>query len=99
MTDRRHMRRREFIAAVSSAAVVGSRGAWGQTGQVRRIGVLMGSAPSELGKTYLATFTQRLEQLGWIEGRTARIEVRWWKGGPDDMRPIAAELLSFSPMW
>jgi putative ABC transport system substrate-binding protein len=91
------MRRRDFIAAIGSAAVVGPRGARAQAGQVRRIGVLMGSAPSDLGKTYLSTFALRLEQLGWIEGRTARIEVRWWVGGPDDMRPVAAELLAFSP--
>jgi putative ABC transport system substrate-binding protein len=91
------MRRRDFIAALGSAAVVGPRGASAQTGQGRRIGVLMGSASSDLGITYLATFKRRLEQLGWTEGRNARIEVRWWAGGLDDMRPVAAELLAFSP--
>jgi putative ABC transport system substrate-binding protein len=65
--------------------------------RVRRIGVLMGSAETELGKTYLATFLQRLEQLGWTQGRNARVDVRWWTGGEAEMRPVVAELLAFSP--
>jgi putative ABC transport system substrate-binding protein len=91
------MRRRTFIALVCGAA------AWpvdapAQPGErVRRIGVLMGSAETELGKTYLATFLQRLEQLGWTQGRNARVDVRWWTGGEAEMRPVVAELLAFSP--
>src|SRR5262249_50389967 len=38
-----------------------------------------------------------LEQLGWTEGRNARVEVRWWTGGPEQMRPVIAELIAFSP--
>jgi putative ABC transport system substrate-binding protein len=64
---------------------------------VRRIGVLMGSAETELGKTSLATFLRRLEQLGWSQGRNARVDVRWWIGGEAEMRPVVAELLAFSP--
>jgi putative ABC transport system substrate-binding protein len=30
-------------------------------------------------------------------GRNAQIEVRWWKDGADEMRPIVAEVLAFSP--
>jgi putative ABC transport system substrate-binding protein len=65
--------------------------------RVRRIGVLMGSAETELGKTSLATFLRRLEQLGWSQGRNARVDVRWWIGGEAEMRPVVAELLAFSP--
>jgi putative ABC transport system substrate-binding protein len=57
----------------------------------------MGSATTELGRTYLAGFLLRLEQLGWADGRNARIETRWWTGTPEAMRPIVAELLAFSP--
>jgi putative ABC transport system substrate-binding protein len=64
---------------------------------VRRIGVLMGAAPSKLGESYLATFLRRLEELKWAQGRSARIEVRWWTGGTDEMRPVVAELLTFAP--
>jgi len=91
------MRRRTFIALVCGAAAwpVAAPAQQGERG--RRIGVLMGSAETELGKTYLATFLQRLEQLGWTQGRNARVDVRWWTGGEAEMRPVVAELLAFSP--
>ena len=64
------MRRREFIFSLGAMS-----GAAGLTlpysasaqpaGRPRRIAVLMGSAQTELGKSYLATFLRRLEQLGW----------------------------------
>jgi len=91
------MRRREFLGILSGAATWPLSARAQQTGRSRRIAVLMGSAQTELGKNYLATFLRQLEQLGWIEGRNARIEVRWWLGGPEEMRPVAAELLAASP--
>ena len=92
------MRRRDFITLLGLAAVASPLAARGQQSErVRRIAVLMGSATTELGKSYLAAFVRRLEQLGWIEGRNARIEVRWWRGGPEQMRTVVAELLAFSP--
>jgi putative ABC transport system substrate-binding protein len=91
------MKRRTFIALVCGAAAW-PMGAPAQQGErVRRIGVLMGSAETELGKTYLATFLLRLEQLRWTQGRNARVDVRWWTGGEAEMRPVVAELLAFSP--
>jgi putative ABC transport system substrate-binding protein len=92
------IRRRQFISLLGGAAVAWPVVALGQqAGEVRRIAVLMGSATTELGKSYLAIFLKRLDQLGWVNGRNARIETRWWSGTPDDMRPIAAELLASSP--
>jgi hypothetical protein len=44
----------------------------------------MGSATTDLGKSYLATFLRRLEQLGWAGGRNARIETRRWTGTVDE---------------
>ena len=90
------MRRRTFIALVCGAAAWPMAAPAQQGERVRRIGVLMGSAETELGKTYLATFLQRLEQLGWTQGRNARVDVRWWTGGEAEMRPVVAELLAFS---
>jgi putative ABC transport system substrate-binding protein len=91
------MRRRTFIALVCGAAAWPVAAPAQQGERVRRIGVLMGSAETELGKTYLATFLQRLEQLGWTQGRNARVDVRWWTGGEAEMLPVVAELLAFSP--
>jgi len=92
------MRRREFIALVGGAVAAWPLTARAQqAAQPRRIAVFMGTATSELGKSYLATFVQRLDQLGWINGGNARIETRWWTGTVDQMRPVVAELLAFSP--
>jgi putative tryptophan/tyrosine transport system substrate-binding protein len=92
------MRRREFITLIGGAAVAWPLPARAQqAGEIRRIAVLMGTATTELGKSYLATFVQRLEQLGWANGRNARIETRWWTGTLDEMRPVVAELLGVSP--
>jgi len=93
------VKRREFIALLGAGAAA----AWPfaaraqQQGQTRRIAILMGTATTELGKSYLATFVRRLEQLGWANGRNARVETRWGTGTVDEMRPVVAELLAFSP--
>src|SRR5262245_19699492 len=92
------MRRREFITLLGGAAA-----AWPlatqaqQLSEIRRIAILMGTATTELGKSYLVTFVRRLEQLGWADGHNARIQTRWWSGTLDEMRPVVAELLAFSP--
>jgi hypothetical protein len=72
------MRRREFTAGLGSAA------AWpvvvlAQQGQrLRRIGMLMALEEADPeAKAHLYTFTKGLAELGWINGRTARMEVRW----------------------
>jgi putative ABC transport system substrate-binding protein len=91
------MKRREFIALLGGVAASWPLAAHAQSGGVRKIGVLMGAAPSVLGDTYLAAFSKRLEELGWINGRNARSDVRWWTGGPEQMRPIVAEMLAASP--
>jgi putative ABC transport system substrate-binding protein len=64
---------------------------------MRRIGVLMGAAPTKLGETYLGAFISRLDELGWKKGRNTSTEVRWWTGGPEHMRTAVTELIAFSP--
>jgi putative ABC transport system substrate-binding protein len=95
------MQRRDFIKLVGGA--VAPSVSWPlaapaqQVGEARRIAVLMGSATTELGRSYLATFLRRLEQLGWADGRNARVETRWWTGTLDEMGPVVSGLLAFSP--
>jgi putative ABC transport system substrate-binding protein len=91
------MKRRGFITLLGGAAAWPLAARAQQAGPTRRIAVLTGTATTELGKSYLATFMQRLEQLGWANGRSARIETRWWTGTLDEMRPVVAKLLTFSP--
>jgi putative ABC transport system substrate-binding protein len=40
---------------------------------------------------------QRFAELGWIEGRNVRIDVRWAAGTADRARIFAKELVSFQP--
>jgi putative ABC transport system substrate-binding protein len=91
------MRRRNFISLVGGATAWPLAARAQQPRETRRIAVLMGTATTDLGKSYLATFLQRLERLGWADGRNARIETRWWTGTVDEMRPVVAELVAFSP--
>jgi putative ABC transport system substrate-binding protein len=90
--------RREFIALLGGAAVTWPLAAHGQQpDRIPRIGVLMGSAKTEMDQAYLANFWGRLEELGWKEGRNARVDVRWWTGGPEHMGAVVAEMLAASP--
>ena len=94
------MRRRQFITGfISTGIVVCPMVARAQPpDRVRRIGVLMGYSESDPeGKALLSTFVQRLGELGWIDGRNVRIDVRWGAGSVDRMRMLAKELVDLQP--
>ena len=92
------MRRREFIALLSSATAAWPLAARAQqSAGMRRIGVLLSLAESDEGKAQLAGFTQGLAELGWIEGRNLRMEVRWGRGDIDRVRTLAKELVALQP--
>jgi len=44
----------------------------------------------------LTAFVQGLQQLGWTDGRNARIDVRWAAGAPDRFRRSAGELVALA---
>jgi putative ABC transport system substrate-binding protein len=48
-------------------------------------------------QTRTKAFLQGMQELGWIEGRNIRFDIRWDTGGVDGARKVAAELLSLSP--
>jgi putative tryptophan/tyrosine transport system substrate-binding protein len=64
-----------------------------------RVGVLEGFAESNReGQERAAAFREGLKQLGWIEGRNIRIDIRW--AGPGDaelIRRLARELVALQP--
>jgi putative ABC transport system substrate-binding protein len=93
------VKRRQFIAGVGAAAVVGPRGARAeQSERVRRIGVLMNLAAGDpVGQARIAALLQSLQQLGWSDGRNLRIDTRWGAGDPDHFRKYAAELVALTP--
>jgi len=90
------MRRREFITLVGGSAVACPLALRAQqSGQMRRIGVLMPFAKDNPdGQARITGFLQGLQTLGWTEGRNLQIEYRWSTG---DLQKAAAELVALSP--
>jgi putative ABC transport system substrate-binding protein len=93
------MRRREFIKLLGGAAATWPLAARAQrTDQVRRIGVLMNFPSTDPeGQALLAEFTRHFAELGWIEGRDVRIEVRWGASNVDLLHTFAKELIGLQP--
>jgi putative ABC transport system substrate-binding protein len=93
------MRRREFITLAGGVAVAWPLAASAQNaGAVRRIGILLSLAESDLeGKAQLSGFMQGLAELGWIDGRNLQTEVRWGRGDVDRIRSFAKELVALQP--
>jgi putative ABC transport system substrate-binding protein len=86
------MRRREFITLLGGAAAWPLVARAQQGERVRRIG-LLGASTSSAWSHWVAAFSQRLRQLGWIEGRTVAIEYRWAEGRSERYVAIAAEFV------
>jgi putative ABC transport system substrate-binding protein len=93
------MKRREFITLLGGTAVAWPVAARAQEHErMRRIGVLMAFDENDPEpKGLLSNVTQGLAELGWIDGRTVRMEVRWAAGSVDRMRTLAKELVQLQP--
>jgi putative tryptophan/tyrosine transport system substrate-binding protein len=93
------VRRREFITLLGGAAIAWPSAVRAQQGdRMRRVGVLMNLASDDAeGQARLAAFLRGVHQLGWIEGRNVRIDVRWGAGDTDSGRRYAAELIALAP--
>src|SRR5215510_6330179 len=84
------IRRREFIALVGRTAVAWPLAARAE--RMRRIGLLMGTADDREGQARVTAFKQRLQELGWTDGRNIQIETRLGGADTDRIRADAAEL-------
>jgi putative tryptophan/tyrosine transport system substrate-binding protein len=93
------MRRRNFIAGLASVTTAWPVAARAQQPEkMRRIGVLMSFAAEDaVAQARLPEFQQALQQLGWMDGRNVRIDIRWSASEPERIRKYAAELVSFTP--
>ena len=91
------MRRRQFIRLLGSAAAWPFAARAQQPEQVRRIGVLMHLAADDPeGQARFTAFLQGLQQLGWTDGRNARVDTRWGANNAERGR-YAAELVALAP--
>jgi putative ABC transport system substrate-binding protein len=86
------MRRREFIALVSGAAVAWPFTARAQkSGKMQRVAILSTANPRSV--SFYQAFEQRLRDLGYIEGQNIAFEYRNAGGEVDRLPSIAAELI------
>ncbi|MGB9389174.1 MAG: ABC transporter substrate-binding protein, partial [Xanthobacteraceae bacterium] len=92
------VRRRDVIALFGVAAAWPLPALAQQSERTRRIGVLSSLAETDVeAQAWDAAFRKRLVELGWIEGRSVRIDYRWAAGSVDRMRLFARELVQLNP--
>jgi putative ABC transport system substrate-binding protein len=95
--------RREFLVGIASAVALPPLAAASeQTQQTRRLGVLVGLAPSEdapIAQAFIRPFRESMRWAGWTEGSKIQIEYRF--GGPladlSRTKASAAELVALNP--
>lgn len=92
------MKRREFIAASAGAVVARPLVVRAQSRSVRRLGVLWPyPANDETDSKRFHIFVDALHRLGWIEGRTLKLDFRRSVGQEASLGSAAKELVALSP--
>ena len=91
------MRRREFFSVLGGAAAAWPNMASAQQLKaMRRIAVLTGAAGS-VSDARVRVLVQALGELGWLEARNVRFEIRHGGGDAEMLRKHAAELVTLAP--
>jgi putative tryptophan/tyrosine transport system substrate-binding protein len=86
------MRRREFIGFFGSSLVAWPMAARAQQSAVPIVGILWpGAEPPAPPR--MESFRQALRQLGYVEGQNIAIELRYARGGLQQLPELAAELV------
>jgi putative ABC transport system substrate-binding protein len=89
------MRRRDFIKVIAGSAAAWPLAARAQQEKSRTIGYV--SALSEAAdRPRRVAFAQRLDELGWVDGRNVRIEYRWADGLVARANEVMPELVRLS---
>src|SRR3989442_11330970 len=88
-----HIGRRKFLATLGGAAAAWPLAARAQQGsRLPTIGFLSPTT-ALVENQRVAAFVQQLRALGWIEGRTVAIKVRWAEGRSERAAEIVAEFV------
>ena len=93
------MRRREFITLIGGAAATWPLAASAQpSDKTWRIAVLnLLSESDQQQQRWDVAFRQRLDELGWIDGRNIRLDYRWADGNVERTQLFAKELVALNP--
>ena len=87
------MDRRAFIGGVVATAALAPRGAYAQMPpNARRVGLLMTTTPTAAAHIVVA-FSDRLRELGYLEGKNVLFEYRWAAGNRERFAEMAADLV------
>jgi putative ABC transport system substrate-binding protein len=89
--------RREFVAALGGAAAwpVVARGQ--QPAKVWRVGYLSAASPNEAEVALFDAFKVKLQELGYVEGKNLRLDVRRADGDIGRLPTLATELVATAP--
>src|SRR5262249_52544085 len=69
-----------------------------QPERIRRVAVLLNATSDDPDyQAWIGAFRQALQELGWIDGRNVRFDIRWGPGSVAGIRKNAAELVALSP--
>jgi putative tryptophan/tyrosine transport system substrate-binding protein len=93
------VRRRDFITLLGGATAGWASSADAQqSGGMRQIAVLSHLSENDpTARQFVAAFRKRLQELGWVEGRNAGIDIRWAAGDDTLYQKYATELVAHAP--
>jgi ABC-type uncharacterized transport system substrate-binding protein len=87
------MRRRQFLAVIGGAAAAKPLAVRAkQVTKLPTVGFLGAGSPAGWSH-WTSAFLLRLQELGWVEGRTMSVEYRWAEGNSERYAEITAEFV------
>jgi putative tryptophan/tyrosine transport system substrate-binding protein len=92
------MNRRDVIGLLGSATAWPLTARAQQSERTRTIGLLLPIAKDDPDyQPWIAAFKEALQELGWVDGRNARFDIRWATANPAEIRKQASELAALTP--
>src|SRR5262245_64111282 len=94
-----HIERQKFLATLGGAATAWPLAARAQQPDLfRRVGILISGAEADPEmQARVATIRQRLDSLGWSEGRNLRTDIRFAEADPGRHASLARALVALRP--
>jgi putative tryptophan/tyrosine transport system substrate-binding protein len=92
------MQRREFITIVGGAAALPLVAHAQQSERVRTVALLLPIAKDDTEyQPWVGAFLKAMQELGWVDGRNMRVDIRWATANAVEIRKQAQELAAAAP--